>query len=345
VADSALETEKWFNRFYQQNNASKGMGVGLSLVKELVELHKGEISLAAENKRVSLIISIPIDQASYLENEIVEVDNMVTEATQIISDTEKDANVILIVDDETQIRNFVVSLFKNEYKVISATNGKEGLTIAQNSIPDLIISDVMMPVMNGIDMTKQLRNDDKTRHIPVFLLTAKVGEQNELKGIDCGASDYIEKPFNHKILKAKVSNALEQRKMLQEHYSNQFYLKPLNITVTNNDTTFIEKVYKILDERLTEPDFNTEAFGKDVGMSRMQLYRKLKAIVGQTPSEFIRTQRLKLAEIHLQKGAANISEIGYLVGFNDPSYFIKCFRELFGCTPKDYLEKHQLKTS
>jgi DNA-binding response OmpR family regulator len=247
--------------------------------------------------------------------------------------------ILLVVDDNADIRALLKSNFKNSYNILTANDGAKGVQLAIEHVPDLIISDVMMPVKDGIALANELKNDERTSHIPIILLTAKAGEENELEGIETGADDYITKPFSNKILRSKVAKLIELRKQLQARYSQDVFLKPKDIAITPMDEHFFEKVQFVLDEKLVEPAFSAEEFSKSVNMSRMQLHRKLKALTGLSASAFIRSQRLKLATQLLKKADINISQIGFAVGFNDHSYFTKCFRETYECTPSEYANR------
>jgi len=247
--------------------------------------------------------------------------------------------ILLIAEDNTDVRSLLTDTFKNEYEVVEAVNGEEGVLKAIDIIPDIIISDVMMPIKDGVELTNTLKNDERTSHIPIILLTAKAGDENELTGIDVGVDDYITKPFNQKILKSKAASLVALRKKLQSRYSQEVILKPKDIAITSVDEKFLERLQKILDEKLVESTFTTEEFSKTLHMSRMQLHRKLKALTGLSASEFLRSQRLKLAARILKQSDINVSEVGYSVGFNDHAYFSKCFKEVFSATPSEFASK------
>jgi len=252
---------------------------------------------------------------------------------------EKENNpILLIVDDNADIRTYVSSLFESTYTILKAKNGQEGIDLAIERIPDIIISDIMMPVKTGIDLCNMLKVDERTSHIPIILLTAKAGEEHEIKGIKTGADDYVTKPFNEELLKTRVEKLIENRKKLQLRYSQEVILRPKDITITSVDEQFLERLQKVLDNKLLESSFSIENFSKAVGMSRMQLHRKLKALTGLSASEFIRSQRLKLAAQLLKKSEINVSQVGYSVGFNDHAYFSKCFKEMYHCTPSEYVK-------
>ena len=338
-----------FNRFYQTDGENEGTGIGLSLVKELTELHGGKISVTSELKEWTLFeVVLCIDKAKIKNAEIKgTIDTLpngitalqgINEFQEEITIQSNELPLLLIVEDNRDVRTLLTDAFKKDYKIVQAVNGEEGILKSLEIIPDIIISDVMMPIKNGIELTNILKNDERTSHIPIILLTAKAGDENELIGIEIGADDYITKPFNHKILRSKTASLLALRKKLQSRYSQEVILKPKDIAITSIDEKFLEKVQKILDEKLVESSFSTEQFSKATHMSRMQLHRKLKALTGLSASEFIRSQRLKLAAQILKSSDINISEVGYSVGFNDHAYFSKCFKEAYNCTPSEFSE-------
>ncbi|WP_350286627.1 ATP-binding protein [uncultured Croceitalea sp.] len=338
-----------FNRFYQTDGQKEGAGVGLSLVKELAELHGGKINVASElNKWTLFEVSLSVDKLKLKNVEIKETaDSLPLGPTPNLEINElqdeviipgKELPILLIVEDNVDVRTLLKDTFKKEYEVVQAVNGEEGVLKALDVVPDIIISDLMMPIKDGIELTNTLKNDERTSHIPIILLTAKAGDENELVGIETGADDYITKPFNQKILKSKTASLVALRKKLQSRYSQEVVLKPKDIAITSVDEKFLERVQKILDKKLVESTFSVEQFSKAIHMSRMQLHRKLKALTGLSASEFIKSQRLKLAVQILKSADINISEVGYSVGFNDHAYFSKCFREAYNCTPSDFAD-------
>jgi DNA-binding response OmpR family regulator len=345
------QLENIFNRFYQIDKNAQGVGIGLSLVKELVTLSHGNISVEnTSNNSIAFKVSLPISKSQFKPEEIVSetfkvsaaepknyVDQADTETSQVI---DEDLPILLIVDDNDDIRNFIKSAFKNSYQVVEANNGEIGITKAIELIPDIIISDVMMPKLNGFQLAEKLKQDERTCHIPIILLTAKADDADRFIGLETGADDYMVKPFKIKGLEARVKNLITSREKLRERYSQEIVLRPKDIAITNFDEKFLEKLQDVLDNNLVEPSFSTEDFSKAVGLSRMQLHRKIKALTGLTASEFIRSQRLKLAAQLLKTSDVNVSQIGYTVGFNDHSYFAKCFKEAYKCTPTAYAKKH-----
>ncbi|MBV1924053.1 MAG: response regulator [Flavobacteriaceae bacterium] len=348
------DLKKIFDRFYQVTNNQHGVGIGLALIKELVTLHKGTIKVTSTpNEWTTFTVELPIDKHTFQDNiseKIIDLDpeknnDIVQELFHSETNLseketlENDLPILLLVEDNTEVRNYIYSIFKDNYSIIQATNGEEGILIAIEEIPDLIISDIMMPVKNGIELCNTLKTDERTSHIPIILLTAKVGEENELEGIKTGADDYITKPFNQELLALKVEKYIEVRKKMQDRYSQELVLKPTDITLNSTDEIFLGKVQEVIDSKIIESTFSIDKFCSSVGMSRMQLHRKLRALTGQTTSEFIRTQRLKLAADLLINSDVNISQIGYSVGFNNPAYFSKCFKEIYHCSPTEYANK------
>ncbi len=352
---SEEELTKVFERFYQLNENKQGVGIGLALVKELVLLHKGTITVESiPDKWTTFKVVIPIHKEVFNEKEIVDkvaikstnevIVNSdasgVTSKVNSIIDTSKDPDgpILLIVDDNTDIRTYVSTIFKDTYTILTAKNGQEGIDLAIEHIPNIIISDIMMPVKNGIELCNTVKVDERTSHIPIILLTAKAGEENEIEGIKTGADDYVTKPFNEELLKLRVQKLIESRKKLQERYSQEVILRPKDIAITSVDEQFLQRLQKVLDDKLVESSFSVENFSKAVGMSRMQLHRKLKALTGLSATEFIRSQRLKLAAQLLKKSEINVSQVGYSVGFNDHAYFSKCFKEMYHCTPSEFVK-------
>ncbi len=340
-----LDLQKYFERFYQENSEKEGFGIGLSLVKELTTLHHGTIRASQNDKnQITFTLEIPITKGSFAAHELKPIDAVQNNEESQFTIPEYDTstpsnNIILIVEDNKDLRHFLKSLFINQYKVLEAENGEEGIKKALQNIPDLIISDIMMPITDGIQLCKTLKEDEKTSHIPIILLTAKSSEEFELKGLKTGADDYILKPFNPEKIIIRVQKLIEIRNNLKNRYQQNVLLKPKDIAITSTDEKFFKRLQKILDIHLTNPAFNAESFSKEVGMSRMQLHRKLNALTGLSTSNFIKSQRLKLALQILKKSDASISETAYESGFNSPSYFIKSFKEVYGMPPKEYLKR------
>ncbi len=345
-----LNTEKMFDRFERGNEVMQGTGIGLALVKELIELHKGRINAKQEGTDILFEVVIPIHKNAYLKSERVPIlhgdpisksfkqvnvdDNAIQLDEKEVIDA--DEALLLIVEDNADLAGVIRNQFKDEYTVLIASNGEEGIQKAIKYVPDLIISDIMMPKQDGIQLTQKLKSDERTSHIPVILLTARADDKDQLTGIATGADAYVTKPFNKELLVTRVKKLIEERNRLRKKYSQEVILLPKEIAITSADEKFLNNIQRIIEHQLTDAEFNAEMFSKEMGMSRMQLHRKLKALLGVTTSEFIRTERLKTAAHLLKQSDANVSEIGYAVGFNDPSYFTRCFKEHYGVSPKEY---------
>ncbi len=344
--DTIIETDltKIFDRFFQIDSSAEGSGIGLSLVKELVQLSHGTIEASyIDTKKIKFLILLPTCKEAFSSHEFGKPDLKISREIEEVVSTHPNSSIskipiVLLVEDNFDMRKFIKSLLQNEYKVVEAVNGLEGIEKALKIIPDLIVSDLMMPIKNGIELCKTLKEDEKTSHVPIILLTAKSGDDHEIIGLNTGADDYITKPFNSRKLQVKVKKLIELRQKLRFRYRQDVFLAPKDIAITNTDEKFFKRIEDILAKHLTDPSFNADNFSKLIGMSRMQLHRKLTALTNLSTTAFIRSQRLKLAVKILKNPDVNISEAAYSSGFNSPSYFIKCFREVYGKTPSEYLE-------
>ncbi|MGV6845242.1 MAG: ATP-binding protein [Lutibacter sp.] len=327
-----------FNRFFQANRHTEGIGIGLALVKNCVDAHKGSIDFSSkENQTTTFKVTIPVEKKYYsIENSDL---NETHNKTDLTAETKKELPILLVVEDNSEVQSFIASLFDKNFKIITADNGKKGIDLALKNIPDIIITDLMMPIKNGNQLCTVLKNDEKTSHIPIILLTAKSENKNRIQSIKAGADAYVEKPFKNQLLIEQVNQLIQSRKLLQQRYSQEIILKPKDIAVTSVDEVFLDRVQKILDNNVIESSFQTQEFCKAVSMSRMQLHRKLKALTGLSTSEFIRSQRLKLAAELLKQSDIIISQVGYSVGFNNHAYFSKCFKKMYHCTPTEFAKK------
>lgn len=346
---SEKHVDKIFIRFFQSDEKSElpGTGIGLALVKELVKLHKGDVFVSSKpGKGSKFTVKLPfIEPTTKLADisDTIDEENHDTVSLDAngkdISDF-ADAQVMLIVEDNPDVRTFIRLHFESSYQIVEAVNGEEGWQQALLTIPDIIISDVMMPEMDGYELLKKLKNDERTSHIPVVLLTALGSKEHEIEGLTIGADDYITKPFDIAILQTKVENILSIRRSLKQKYSGELLLQPRNILVSAPDERFLNKAIEVVEENIADSDLDIERFATEVGVSRMQLYRKLHALTDMTVKEFIRDIRLKRAAQLLLQKKQNISEIAYSVGFKDLSHFRKCFRQEFGMSASEYVEKH-----
>jgi len=346
---SDIQLDKLFERFYQQDQYSEGAGVGLSLVKELVKLYQGTIDVSFLDNTLLFKVVLPLDKNAFNKKDVIiksqkkeENIDQLKENIDLSNENAKNEKgevpILLIVEDNNEVRAFIKTSLQHKYQIIEASNGKEGIDKALQFVPDIILSDIRMPIASGIDLCNSLKGDERTSHIPIILLTADAAEENELKGLESGADDFLTKPFKLRILEKRLENLVELRKALRNRYSQEFILKPKDISITSTDETFLNKLQEIIDVDISNPDFNAAAFSKKIGMSRMQLHRKLLAYTGLSTSTFIQSQRLKLAVEILKTSDATVNEVAYIVGFNTPSYFIKCFKEVYKKTPVEYLQ-------
>ena len=343
--------ENVFDRFFTKHGnlvgeISAGTGIGLALVKELVELHYGSISVESEQKKGTIFtITLPLEADFYKELN-AEIDFSVSPVKpSIVSDTktnespEDEKSIILIIEDNNDIRNFIKENLNLPAKFLESANGLLGIEKANENIPDLIISDIVMPEMDGIELCKQIKKDEKTSHIPVILLTSRAEINNKLKGFEIGADDYITKPFSIAELQSRVNNLISQRKLLRQKYRKELILEPKDVAGTSFDESFLSRIINIIEQHISDVDFSVDILAQEANLSRMQLHRKLNAITGQSSNELIKSYRLNKAAKLLLTKSGNISEVGYEVGFNNPAYFATCFKELFGYSPTEYLQK------
>lgn len=362
VADSgqgiaAEHHEKIFDRFYQINENQtadpSSSGIGLSIVKEYVELHKGLIRLQSEPAKGSrFTVYLPTGNTHLSAGEFIteEVADIYPESSiksqMTINETAKEdisydcrTAKVLIVEDNYELRNYMVDSLNTEFDVYEAADGMEGLTIAGDVLPRLIVSDIMMPKMNGYELCREVKTDVRLSHIPVILLTVLDTKENIIEGFDEGADDYLNKPFDLDILIARIRNLLVSREKLKQRYLSGPNTDIRQIVHSKTDHIFVTKANKILKKHLSSIDFTAEDFAQEIGMSRSNLHIKMRALTNQSTTEFMRTYRLREAGKLLAKHEYNISEVAYMVGFNNISYFNRCFKKLYKVTPSEFLEK------
>lgn len=363
------EAEKVFERFFQAKGAASGTGIGLALVKSFVELHHGRAWVESETDKGSdFVVVIPCKQmadSQVIHNDDETVDNsessslsagkeMINESDlQYIDDGNKQSGKlqklldeqgnkpsILVIDDNNDIRQYLRTLLQDGFYVFEASDGKEGLEVALKEVPDLVICDVMMPVMNGLEFTEQLKTQSITSHIPVIMLTAKNLDEHRAEGYEHGADSYITKPFHGKVLLSRIENLLKQRRLLKSHFENIF--NPTSQTaeqevamnqLEDRDKQFLNQLHAIIQKNLSDSEFGVEDIGKGIGLSRVQLYRKVKAMTGSSVVDLLRKARLAKAKRLLESRSMSVSEVAYDVGFSAPSYFTKCFKEEYGMLP------------
>ncbi len=336
-----------FQKIQKSNGNKKGFGLGLSLIKEMVHLYHGEITVNfKDSKWFDVTIILSVDKYAFHPDEVIDEESDEFEISGLSIVTQEDRGklpLVLVVEDNTKVREFTVRELNPYFQTQEAFNGKEGLFVALKKIPDLIISDVMMPEMDGFELCKKLKANELTSHIPVILLTAKADEESQLEGIKSGADEFMLKPFKTSQLLARVEKLIELRSQLRIRYSNRNSISPKDIAMTSTDERFLEKIQEIVDNDLSDSNFTVDEFSKKLGMSRMQLHRKLTALTGLSTTAYIRDQRLRMAIQRLEKSDETISEIAYAVGFSSPSYFIKTFKETYSMTPFEYQESKAKK--
>lgn len=360
------EADKIFERFFQAKGAASGTGIGLALVKSFVELHHGEARVESElGKGSDFIVVIPREQegdSQVIHNDADIVDNSANASApegknvidesvlQYIDDGDRSRGkvqqlvsentnrpTVLVIDDNTDIRQYERTLLQDEYIVLEAADGKEGLAVALKEVPDLVICDVMMPVMDGLEFTKRLKTNTATSHIPVIMLTAKNLEEHRAEGYEHGADSYITKPFHSKVLLARIENLLRQRQLLKNlyHGTKEAEKEISEAHLEDRDKQFLKQLQAIIQKNLSDSEFGVEDMGQQIGLSRVQLYRKVKAMTGSSVVDLLRKARLAKARRLLETRSMSVSEVAYEVGFSAPSYFTKCFKEEYGMLPGD----------
>lgn len=363
------EAEKVFERFFQAKGAASGTGIGLALVKSFVELHHGKALVESKTDQGSnFIVVIPCKQigdAQVIHNDEEIVDNSESASLSVgkmtinesdlqyiddgnkqngklqkLLDEQGNKPSILVIDDNNDIRQYIRTLLQDKFYIFEASDGKEGLEIARKEVPDLVICDVMMPVMNGLEFTRQLKTQTITSHIPVIVLTAKNLDEHRAEGYEHGADSYITKPFHSKVLLSRIENLLKQRRLLKIHFENLFNQTSPSAEqeiamsqLEDRDKQFLHQLHVIIQKNLSNSEFGVEDVGKGIGLSRVQLYRKVKAMTGSSVVDLLRKARLAKAKRLLESRSMSVSEVAYEVGFSAPSYFTKCFKEEYGMLP------------
>jgi signal transduction histidine kinase/ligand-binding sensor domain-containing protein/DNA-binding response OmpR family regulator len=352
------EIPKIFDRFYQvdgsHTRAEEGTGIGLALAKELIELHKCKIRVESElGKGTTVTVSIPLGTKHLRPEEMsesIQTDEEVyhTEAVSgsfveertgrasIVSIPGGKKATVLIVEDNDDMRRYIGSNLEEEYAVLEAKDGEEGWNKSTEYTPDMIVTDVMMPKMDGFELCRRIKTDERTSHIPVIILTAKAAGSDKMEGLETGADDYILKPFEHEELKTRIRNLIEQRHRIHEHFRKKGILELDEVEITPVDRKFLEKVFHIIEENIPNTSFSVESLAEMGAVSRAFLHKKVVSLTGEPPVELIRRMRLTRAAEMLEKKGGNISEIALEVGFSNPAYFSECFKKQFGVSPSKY---------
>lgn len=344
--------EQIFQRFFQTGNSTailnQGSGIGLSIAKEFIKLHNGSIEVQSEpGKGAAFTIQLPLAPAvipteapagAAPDTTELEIN---TPAITSLPVNAADMPVVLLVEDNEDFRSYLRDYLRQYYKVLEACNGKEGWQKALSHHPQLIVSDISMPLMDGIELVQKLKADKRTTHIPVILLTAQTGEEQQIAGLETGANDYITKPFNTDVLHVKIRNLLKLNNTLKSTYSRQIKVVPPEVTISSPDEVLLNKATRYLEENLTHSQLSVENLSRELGMSRTSLYNKILELTGQTPVEYIRSYRLQRAAQLMEKSDMTIAEIAYEVGFSSPNYFARSFRAQFNMLPSEYVAKRR----
>ena len=346
VGMSEEDLQHIFERFYQSSNNAEGTvgsGIGLHLVKEYVRMHQGEIEVESKQDEGTIFrLLIPMDLKPAGEN--THENNETTgdapeEHTQLQEDTKLK---ILVVEDNNDMRAFLAEQLEEQHTVFTAADGEEGYKLAQEHNPDLIVSDIMMPKVDGIELCRMIKTNVQTSHIPVILLSARTADNVKISGYEVGADSYISKPFNFELLLVRIKKLIEQQEDRRKEFKKNISVDPSAITITSLDEQLVKKALELIEKNMDNTSYSVESLSSDMGMSRMNLYRKIQSITGQTPTEFIRSIRLKrAAQILSADNKLSMAEVADMVGFSSSSYFTKCFKEQFGVLPTQYAAEHQ----
>jgi len=355
VTDSGIgipanDLERIFERFFRvenpENGHQTGTGVGLHIVSEYVKLHNGDIGVESRlGKGSAFTVSIPAIQ--HLQEEIINQnisenlipEDQTPEEKVILEEKRNKLPLMLVVDDNEDFRNFISALFVENYRILKAEDGEAALQVILDKMPDLIICDVMMPKMDGFELCRLVKQDIRISHIPIILLTAKAGDENKYRGLEAGAEDYISKPFNMEMLSLKVSRIIERQKKTREQFKHKVDITTSDVEITSLDVKFVKKAVALVEANIASSEFLVEDLCREMGMSRVYFYKKILSLTDKTPSEFIRFIRLKRAADLLEKSQLFVNEVAYQVGFNDPKYFRKYFKDEFGVSPNEYKKK------
>lgn len=353
VGMPAEHVQHIFDSFYKIDVHHAGSGIGLALVKAFVEMHHGIIHVdTTEGQGTCFTIEMPKHQIGDLDPDTTRnavLTNLkegailaaAQETVQITNNNTpaEDKKTALVIDDNQDIRDYVRSILQDTYAIIEAANGQEGIQKAMKHIPDIIICDVMMPVMDGMECCRHLKSELQTSHIPIIMLTAYAADEQRIKGYECGADAYLAKPFCARLLTVRLRNLIDNRKRQQSFFTDGTNTLFQKAPVADIDKGFLEKLYSLIDTHLSDPDLSVEELGEEIGLSRVQLYRKTKALCGYAPNELLRIARLKRAASLLASTDKTVAEITYEVGFSSPSYFTKCYKEYFGENPTEFLKR------
>jgi len=342
------DLQKVFERFYRvehPDNANQtGTGVGLHIVSEYVKLHQGDISVKSTlGKGSAFTVLLPVNQHLHEEiitqNLVLAEETVALEEVKLLVDEKGKFPLMLVVDDNEDFRHFITALFNDTFRMLEAPDGEVAFKLILDRVPDIIICDVMMPKMDGLELCRLVKHDMRISHIPIILLTAKAGDENKFRGLEAGAEDYIAKPFNMEMLTLKVNNIMERQRKTRDQFRKKVEVTPGEVEITSLDEKFVRKAVALVEANISNPEFLVEDLCREMGMSRVYFYKKILALTDKTPSEFIRFIRLKRAADLLEKSQLFVNEVAFQVGFNDPKYFRKYFKDEFGQSPNEYKKK------
>lgn len=346
---SDVEAEAIFERFYQVGGHQAGTGIGLALVRAFVEMHGGNITAHSDEKGTTFTVVFPKQDLSQYQPSVVTLPAEEQEAASALADTdicveeeevvEVDSPTVLVIDDNADIRMYVKSLLSSEYRVLDAPDGATGIRLAMKYVPDVIVSDVMMPGMDGVECCRRLKSEMQTCHIPVILLTACSLDEQRIQGYDGGADSYISKPFNSSLLLSRIRNLVANRRQLKQFFGDNQAMEKESVSKLDKD--FVARFKALVNEQMKDTELNVEDLGREMGMSRVQLYRKMKSLTNYAPNELLRQMRLKKAASLLASSEMTIAEVAYEVGFSSPSYFTKCYKEEFGESPTEFVKRRR----
>ena len=330
-----------FVRYQEENSVEPGTGIGLALARSLAELHGGTLAMDRSMDCNRFILTMPIVHKIQTDTNKDQEDNkvdIVSDTTKVIGiKAEKETASILVVEDNKDMQSFLCRQFAPLYHVLTADNGVEAFKVLSDEYVSLVISDIMMPEMDGLELCEQLKSNLDYSHIPIVLLTAKTTLEQKIEGLEHGADAYIEKPFSMEYLRVTVVNLLENRERLRRRFIESPYIKADTMAQSKADKLFINKLEEYVQQHMSEPDFSVDDMAGAMNMGRSNFFRKLKGVLGMGPNEYLRLTRLKKAVLLLQEKNYGIVEISYMVGFNTPSYFSNCFKKQFGVLPKDFV--------
>lgn len=347
----ADQHEKIFERFFQtevpESMVNQGTGIGLAITKEFVKLHKGTITVKSEpDQGTCFTVQLPAKKIYASSAQAVSTSLPAENGAPLVFEESRKGDkrkTILIVEDNEDLRFYLKDNLKGQYHIEEATNGKEGWEKVRLLNPDLVVSDIMMPLMDGVELAKKIKTETLTAHIPIVLLTAMGSEEKQLEGLKAGVNDYITKPFTFEILASRVNNLLTQQRLLQKRFQKQIEVDPGEVTITPVDEKFLKQALEAIEKQIDNPDFSVEDLSREMCMSRVTFYRKIVSLTGRSPLEFIRSIRLKRAAQLLEKSGMSIAEIAYQVGFNDPKIFTRFFKEEFNMLPSQYMANSRNK--